>query len=137
MGDKHMEVIKRREKRRREVIENARKWVLTLDFRASAILIGSYARGDFNLWSDVDILIISDTFKGNPLERLKRIDPPPGFQIIPLNLGELEYLCRKNDILIRDALEHGIVLRDDLQLRYKVPFCSKHISMENNGKRDE
>ncbi|MEM3907330.1 MAG: nucleotidyltransferase domain-containing protein [Nitrososphaerota archaeon] len=132
-----MEVIKRREKRRREVIENARKWASSLDFTTSAILIGSYARGDFNLWSDVDILIISDMFKGNPLERLKKIDPPPGFQIIPLNLSELEYLCRKNDILIREALEHGIILRDDLQLYHKLPFRSKHISMKNNGKRDE
>lgn len=127
MGDKHMEVIKRREKRRREVIENARKWASSLDFKTSAILIGSYARGDFNLWSDVDILIISDTFKGNPLERLKKIDPPPGFQIIPLNLEELEKLHSRNDILIREVLEHGVILRDDLQLRHKFPFRNEQI----------
>jgi len=125
VGDEHMEVIKRREEKRREVIENARKWVSSLNFRTSAILIGSYARGDFNLWSDVDIMIISDTFKENPLERLKKIDPPPGFQIIPLNLEELEKLHSRNDVLVREFLEHGVILRDDLQLRHKLPFRNK------------
>ncbi|MEM1769132.1 MAG: nucleotidyltransferase domain-containing protein [Saccharolobus sp.] len=120
-----MEVIKRREEKRREVIENARKWASSLNFRTSAILIGSYARGDFNLWSDVDIVIISDTFKENPLERLKKIDPPPGFQIIPLNLEELEKLHNKKDILAREILEHGVILRDDLQLRHKLLFLNK------------
>jgi Nucleotidyltransferase domain. len=35
-------------------------------------MIGSYARGDFNRWSDVDLVVISD-FKGNPLERLEKL----------------------------------------------------------------
>ncbi len=31
--------------------------------KTTLILFGSYARGDFNLWSDIDIIIISDYFK--------------------------------------------------------------------------
>jgi len=31
--------------------------------KTTLILFGSYARGDFNLWSDVDFIIISDHFK--------------------------------------------------------------------------
>lgn len=120
-----MEVIRERERRRRKMIEDAREWALSLDFKVSVILIGSYARGDFNLWSDVDILLISDTFKGSPLKRLENIDLPPGFQVIPLNTNELKKLYDKNDILVREALECGIILRDDLQLAHKLPFSQQ------------
>lgn len=33
-----------------------------------AILFGSYANGTFNEWSDIDLLIVSDSFKGNRFE---------------------------------------------------------------------
>lgn len=31
--------------------------------KASIFLFGSYARGDFNVWSDVDIIVVADIFK--------------------------------------------------------------------------
>lgn len=115
-----MEIIKQREKKRIEIIETAKRWASSLDFDVTAILIGSYARGDFNLWSDVDILLISNVFKGNPLDRLRSINMPPGFQAIPINLEEFNTLKMKGDILVREALKYGIVLRDDLQLLRKL-----------------
>ncbi len=115
-----MEIIKQREKKRIEVIEIAKRWASSLDFDVTAILIGSYARGDFNLWSDVDVLLISDVFKGNPLDRLKSIDVPPGFQVIPINPEEFNILHKGGDILAREALKYGIILRDDLQLLRKL-----------------
>lgn len=133
MGDERMEIIRWRERKRLDAIESAKKWVSTLNFRVSAILIGSYARGDFNLWSDIDVILVSDTFRENPLERLKRIDPPPGFQVIPLNLEEFERLHNRSDILIREALEYGIILRDDFQLCSKLPFRNRNAT--NNSKR--
>ena len=30
-----------------------------------AILFGSYAKGTFNEWSDIDIALVSDNFQGN------------------------------------------------------------------------
>lgn len=30
---------------------------------------GSVARGDFNLWSDVDVLVVSDALPAHPLAR--------------------------------------------------------------------
>lgn len=114
-----MEVVKRRERKRIEVIETAKRWASNLNFKVSAILIGSYARGDFNLWSDVDVLLISDIFKGNPIERLRRIDQPPGFQVIPLNIEEFKTLYYKKDTLVEEALRYGVVLRDDLELYKK------------------
>ena len=70
-----MEIVKERRRLRQRIIEEARRWARSLPFKATVILIGSYARGDFNLWSDVDVIVISE-FRGNPLRRLERIDFP-------------------------------------------------------------
>ncbi|PUA31496.1 MAG: hypothetical protein B9J98_05975 [Candidatus Terraquivivens tikiterensis] len=111
-----MEIIERRKKERTRIIEEAREWVSTLGFRLTVILIGSYARGDFNLWSDVDILLVSDVFQGNPLNRLKMVNPPPGYEVIPVNTYEFLENMRKKNVLIQEASKHGIILRDDLNL---------------------
>lgn len=34
------------------------------------VLYGSMARGDYNVWSDIDFLVISDELPENPLKRL-------------------------------------------------------------------
>ena len=111
-----MEILEERRKIRDEVIRGARDWARGLPFKASAILIGSYARGDFNLWSDVDIVFIAE-MGGNPLERLKRIDFPPGFEVIPLTLEEFLILLRRGNPIAVKALNKGIVLRDDFDVR--------------------
>ena len=59
-----MEIIEKRIEERKRIIRKAQEYSLTFEFKATVILIGSYARGDFNLWSDVDIMIIGD-FTGN------------------------------------------------------------------------
>jgi hypothetical protein len=111
-----MEIIKKRKKLRERVVEKASEWAKGLPFKVTAILFGSYAKGDFNLWSDVDILLVSDEFKGNPVERLKPLDIPAGFQVIPLTLKEFERLAKKEEHLATEALKFGIVLREDFKL---------------------
>lgn len=37
----------------------------------TGILYGSMARGDYNLWSDIDFLVISNELPENPLKRLE------------------------------------------------------------------
>ena len=110
-----MEIIEKRRRLREEIIGKARKWAENLPAKITAILIGSYARGDFNLWSDIDILLISD-LKGNPIERLREIDYPPGFQVIPLTPKEFQRLIEKGERLMVEAKRHGVVLRDDYEL---------------------
>ena len=107
-----MEAIKERVRAREGIVNEAKAWAQKLAFPATVILIGSYARGDFNLWSDVDLLLIAD-FRGSPLERLKGLDFPAGFEVIPLTLSELLRLVEKRDVLAVEAL-NGIYLRDDL-----------------------
>ncbi|MCS6785162.1 MAG: nucleotidyltransferase domain-containing protein [Candidatus Caldarchaeum sp.] len=56
-------------------VESAFKAVRELEERlgpVSAAVVGSYARGDFNQWSDLDVLVVSPNFVGNPLERFEQ-----------------------------------------------------------------
>lgn len=111
-----MEIIKERRRLRERRIEEAREWASKIPLRVTAVLIGSYARGDFNLWSDIDILLISEDFVGNPLDRLRSIDAPPGYQIIALTPKEFKMLMEKREIMVMEAMEYGVVLRDDLKI---------------------
>jgi predicted nucleotidyltransferase len=72
--------------------------------------------GDFNLWSDVDILLVSDDLVGSPIERLKKIEAPPKYEVLPLTTKEFMDMLRRRDSLAKEALERGVVLRDDLNL---------------------
>ncbi len=55
-----MEVVEKRMIQRELVISEVKKFAANLKFKCSVLLIGSYACGDFNLWSDVDLLMIED-----------------------------------------------------------------------------
>ena len=110
-----MEVVKERRRLRQRIIDEARRWARSLPFKATVILIGSYARGDFNLWSDVDVIVISE-FRGNPLRRLARIDFPPGYEVIPLTLQEFRRLVDRGAGLAVEAMRYGVVLRDDYRV---------------------
>lgn len=70
------------------------KWARRLPFKATVILIGSYARGDFNLWSDIGIVLVAG-FKDSPLERLKEIDYPLGYEVIPLTINGFKKLVKR------------------------------------------
>ncbi len=110
-----MEIIEKRIKERNNIINNAKNYSKNLNFKCTVILIGSYARGDFNLWSDIDLLIIGD-FNGNPVQRLKNIDFPSGYEVIPLTLNEAIKMKNKNSKFINDSLKDGLILRDDYNI---------------------
>lgn len=111
MGD----IIEKRVRERLRVIEEARRWAESLQPPVSVILVGSYARGDFNAWSDVDLLVVSPVFRGMRVtDRLLGIDAPPGYEVIAVTPEELEKMIAKKNPLAVDALRHGVVLRDDL-----------------------
>jgi predicted nucleotidyltransferase len=110
-----MEVVEERRRLREKAVGVASNWARKLPFKATVILIGSYARGDFNLWSDIDVLLISEDFKGGPVGRLKSLDMPPNFQIIPLTPSEFQRLLMKKNPLAVEAIKSGIILRNDLK----------------------
>lgn len=111
-----MEVVRRRIREREIVINEAKKWAQKLAYKSSVILVGSYARGDFNKWSDIDIVIISDEISGNPLERLRKIDIPVGYEVVIWTLDEFRKMLRKKNPLAIETVENGIFLRDDYNI---------------------
>lgn len=51
------------------IIELIKKFISELEYNQihikKAILFGSYANGTFNEWSDIDLALVSDSFKGD------------------------------------------------------------------------
>jgi len=110
-----LKILEERRSHREEVINEAKEWAMNLPFKASVILIGSYARGDFNEWSDVDVVLISE-LTGSPLDRLKKINYPAEYEVIPLTLVEFMRMLRKKNPIAVEAVERGIILRDDFNI---------------------
>ena len=81
----------------------------------TGILYGSMARGDNNLWSDIDFLVISDKLPENPLERLEYLY---SFSKSPIEVKgytrkEILKMIEKRNPLVLDALIEGKVIEDD------------------------
>ena len=114
------EALKRREEERRKVIEEAQKFANKLREvlgKVTVILYGSYARGDFNVWSDVDVIVISEKFRSvKPLSRYDMILEliPPKFEVKLWTLEEAKEQLSKP--WWREALKHKIVIVDDYNL---------------------
>lgn len=85
---------------------------------ATVLLYGSVARGDFNLWSDVDVLVVSDALPLHPLTRSESLYRfvLPGVEPKGLTLSEYREAQTKGHPFMRELARHRIVLRDDLRL---------------------
>ncbi|MEM4640767.1 MAG: nucleotidyltransferase domain-containing protein [Thermofilum sp.] len=75
-------------------------------------LFGSYARGDWLSDSDIDLIVVTDSFKGLDLGRRhalvrKLLPPDRGFEILTYTPEEFEEAKRRS-IVIQDAAEYWI-----------------------------
>lgn len=81
----------------------------------TGVLYGSMARGDYNVWSDIDFLVISDKLPENPLERLEFLysltDTP--IEVKGYTRDEFLKMIEKRNPLALDALVEGKVIADD------------------------
>ncbi|NPA85651.1 MAG: nucleotidyltransferase domain-containing protein [Crenarchaeota archaeon] len=109
------EILKEREEQRRRVIEKLKEDVLRARERAgkmSAVLFGSYARGDFNLWSDVDIIVVTEAVRGvRFIERWKLFPELREYEAIFWTPEEADKLLKKP--AWKKALGHKVVIVDD------------------------
>lgn len=84
----------------------------------TVILHGSYARGDFNVWSDIDLIVVSKRFEGvRVLDRYELISDllDPGVEVVPMTPGELARQLAKP--AWRQAFSRGaVIVRDDYGL---------------------
>ncbi len=109
------DVLEERVRVRKDVIERLRAYARRLSEergRVSVILFGSFARGDYNLWSDIDVIIVSESFRGvRFVERCLGIGDPFG-NLSPIcwTPEEFEKMVRKPSW--RKALEHSVVILD-------------------------
>ncbi len=106
--------------KRNKVIEWLCGWVKEVKGilgKASIVLFGSYARGDFNVWSDVDLVLVWEGFSDKRLmERWRMVKPLVENTIEPLDLilwgpREAKEMLKKPSWKL--ALKDCIILIDD------------------------
>ncbi|MCD6254776.1 MAG: nucleotidyltransferase domain-containing protein [Deltaproteobacteria bacterium] len=134
-----MEIIKRRKRELRKRVELARGFLQSIYGYLSpmtAIIIGSTARGDFNQWSDIDLVIISDRFPENPIDRFRMVELRilPGIEPIPLRTADLMRLVEKKAPVLEDMVE-GIFLVDDLGIRRVLLDRTKKRILDQNSRQ--
>lgn len=106
----------RRRAQRSAYVETARRWAEGLDpllgVRA-VVVFGSVARGDFNVWSDVDVLVVAEHLPEEWSERLALLWADRPARLSPIAWTPEEYrahLARRNPIAL-EASTKGIVVR--------------------------
>ncbi len=77
-----------------------------------AILFGSYAKGNYHEWSDIDIALVSEIFTGKRIhdkDKIRRItlSVSSRIEVIPFSLGEFNL----ENPLAKEVLTTGIKLR--------------------------
>lgn len=106
--------IERRLREQQDMIDTARAYVEHLRSRLAverAWVAGSVARGDFNVWSDIDVVLVAADLPEDPLRRLDLFgDRPPKVEIVSFTPDEIETARRKNNPLVLEALERGVPL---------------------------
>ena len=115
-------MLRERRERRRRVLEALGAYAGVLRGalgRVTLVLYGSYARGDFNVWSDVDVIIVSEAFEGvRYVERWRLLPPPPpgleALDAVTWTPGEARVMLGRPSW--RKALEHAVVVVDDYGL---------------------
>ncbi len=125
MGDEDLgKVIEERKRRWERALVEAEKFANCVSEklgRITVIIYGSYARGDFNEWSDVDVLIVvGRKLPDNPLRRLDLVEDclrlTPGIEPVIVTVEELKRLIEKGNPIVVEALGKGILIVDELEL---------------------
>ena len=107
-----------REKERERALQLAREYVRRLKEVVgplSGILYGSFARGDFNLGSDIDVLIISDSLPEHPMKRMEFLYHyiESGIEPKGYTRDEFRKMLKSHNATALNALREGMVLWDD------------------------
>lgn len=107
---------------RETLLATARAYVELLRARVpllAAAVAGSVARGDFNVWSDVDMVVVAVELPDRAPERaaLLLADAPARIQPVGFTPRELAAAYARGNRLVREALDSGVVLLGEEVLR--------------------
>ncbi|MEM1928311.1 MAG: nucleotidyltransferase domain-containing protein [Acidilobaceae archaeon] len=97
---------------RRDVVEALEK--LARELNATVYLFGSYARGDFTLESDVDIIVVCECFKEVRYPdrvALVRAKLPAEFEFDVIALTPAEFEARRGRALFEEASRYWIEIK--------------------------
>ncbi len=94
-------ILERRRGEQQDRIRLASAWARRIAGRldlVAVVVFGSTARGDFNKWSDLDVLLVARELPADFRERLALLaeDTPPGLQAVgwtPAELAERRLRC--------------------------------------------
>ena len=114
-------VFEERKAEREERLSRAKKFAEEAAKTLGAItawVYGSVARGDFNIWSDVDVLLIAEKLPEHPLDRAALLFrwAPAGVEPRGLTKSEFEKALEKKDAQLLCALKDRVLIRGDLGL---------------------
>lgn len=116
---KEPDLIKRRRAEREARIDAVRRWAEGLGRRlqvTAVVVFGSVARGDFNKWSDTDVLVVAEGLPGDGRGRLELLmeSSPPGVEPVGWTPGELEERRRRGDPIAVEVYSCGVVVAGSL-----------------------
>jgi uncharacterized protein len=91
--------------------EHVERLARRMPVRAAAVA-GSVGRGDFNLWSDVDLVIVSEALPPPGQARVEMLagGAPPGLEVHGYTTAEFARAFERGDRLALDAVDHGVVV---------------------------
>jgi predicted nucleotidyltransferase len=115
-------VIEERRRLREKAIKTAREFARCVSSKLGEVVVvvyGSYARGDFNEWSDIDVLVVAkSSLPVNPLKRLDLVAEclaeTPGVECVLLTPLEFKILVRKRNPIALSALREGVLVTGDI-----------------------
>lgn len=107
-------VLARRRREQQLLLDTARRFAArlpaALGVRAVCVF-GSVARGDFNLWSDIDVLVIAERLPSGPPQRLEALGEPVGLvQPVAWTPAEFAERLGRRDPIASEALDRGVWL---------------------------
>ncbi len=112
-------VVERRRAEQRARIEAVAAW--TRHFAAerevtAVVVFGSTVRGDFNKWSDTDVLVVAEELPEGWRSRMELLaaDIPPGIQPVGWTPAELAERRRRGDPIARECDSVGVVVHGAL-----------------------
>jgi predicted nucleotidyltransferase len=98
-----------------EILAQYSKIVSSKLGKFTGVLYGSMARGDNNLWSDIDFLVISDKLPENPLKRLEflySLTETP-IEVKGYTRNEFIKMIEKRNPIALDSIVEGKIIVDD------------------------
>jgi predicted nucleotidyltransferase len=83
----------------------------------AVVVAGSVARGDFNVWSDVDVVVVAEGLPKRAVDRATLLlsEVSGGVQPIGYTPSELAEAQRRGDRLVYSAFSEGIVVLGSLE----------------------